>query len=358
MPVQRSSYSNTNNEVLLQPQQLPAAATRKVTSGGEGKAMTKKPPGKDGDARESRPRIGSTLSVRETNTRGGSKSSVSSQDGEFFTAAKDKQDLARDNYKKSKVYRNSTKSYNKENLPRTKKQVPPSAPVIPFTLIINNKVAKVKDDHDDQPGSVPEVNGVTKVEEEVLDCVGASASPELKEVAKVQEDQEEDEIFEDAVPALPDGVLSILIDEGLYEYSQEVYVYLKSSEDPELIPRDFLNTGSVDSNMRRILVDWIIQVQHHLKLSQESLYVAINILDTVLAKRDVGSDKLQLVGVTSLFMATKLEEYYPAEIKKLLHLTENSYTRTEMLNMERILLHVLNFKVRINPNFLSPVLSN
>ena len=94
-----------------------------------------------------------------------------------------------------------------------------------------------------------------------------------------------------------------------------------------------------------ILVDWLIQVQHHLKLTQESLYLSINILDSVLLERDVDPDKLQLVGVTALLLATKLEEYYPAEVGKLLHLTENSYSRKDVLMMERVVLQVLKFQV-------------
>ena len=61
--------------------------------------------------------------------------------------------------------------------------------------------------------------------------------------------------------------------------------------------------------------------------------------------REVDPDKLQLVGITSLLIASKLEEYYPVHIKKLLHLTENSYTKVEVTQMERVLLDVLEFQV-------------
>ena len=37
-------------------------------------------------------------------------------------------------------------------------------------------------------------------------------------------------------------------------------------------------------------------MQHYLKLSQETLYLGISLLDTILDKRDVEADKLQLVG--------------------------------------------------------------
>merc|ERR1712013_401937 len=61
--------------------------------------------------------------------------------------------------------------------------------------------------------------------------------------------------------------------------------------------------------------------------------------------RDVDTDKLQLVGITALLVASKLEEYYPVDLKKLLHLTEDSYTRQQVTHMERTILGVLEFQV-------------
>ena len=153
------------------------------------------------------------------------------------------------------------------------------------------------------------------------------------------------QLQEDIQEPLPEGVINIEVDDGLYEYSREVVVYLKEMELTHLVPTGFLEDGSITPNMRSILVDWIIQVQHHLKLCQETLYLAVGILDKVLHRRDVDTDKLQLVGVTALLVASKLEEYYPVDIKKLLHLTENSYTRVEVTRMERTLLSVLEFEV-------------
>ena len=99
-----------------------------------------------------------------------------------------------------------------------------------------------------------------------------------------------------------------------------------------------------------------------MKLSQETLYLGISLLDTILDKRDVEGDKLQLVGVllsyassicwnstqvgiTSLYVASKCEEYYPAELKKLVHLTENSYREQDVFDMELVLLGVVHFQV-------------
>ena len=146
---------------------------------------------------------------------------------------------------------------------------------------------------------------------------------------------------------LPEGVVNIEVEDGLYEYSREVVVYLTELESVNQIPVNFLEDGTISGNMRSILVDWLVQVQHHLKLCQETLYLAVGILDTVLHRRDVDTDKLQLVGITALLVASKLEEYYPVDMKKLLHLTENSYTRPQITHMERTILAVLEFQVYI-----------
>jgi len=152
------------------------------------------------------------------------------------------------------------------------------------------------------------------------------------------------ELKSSKVPSLPDGVVDIDLDCS-YEYAAEVVSYLKSEEVDRILPRNFLDSSGVSVNMRSILVDWIIQVQHYLNLCQETLYNAVYILDTILGRREVEPEKLQLVGIASLLVASKLEEYYPADIKKLLHLTENSYTAKELLHMEMVLLDVLEFKV-------------
>ena len=132
------------------------------------------------------------------------------------------------------------------------------------------------------------------------------------------------------------------------DYGSDIVHYLRQLETSFTLEPDFLDSSSVTSTMRSTLVDWLIQVQHHLKLCQETLYLGVSMLDLVLDKRDVDADKLQLVGITSMLVASKLEEYYPADIKKLLHLTEDSYSSREVLEMELVLVEVLDFQVNIS----------
>ena len=267
-----------------------------------------------------RPRMGSLLTARDTNARAGSRSSVSSQDGDrFYTASKESEVKHSDNYRKTKVYRSSKKTF-KEN-------------IVPQVL--------VNDTDKTSSGASPTLR---KAPEVVLNPaeLGSSEATFINGKLETKTEVEEDVADE---KCLPKGVLNIDIDEGLYEYSREAYEYLRDVEEAFVIPKDYLESSNITANMRMILVDWLTQVQHHLKLSQESLYLAVSILDTILHRRDVDADKLQLLGITALLLATKCEEYYPAEVEKLLHLTEDSYSRSEVVSMERVIIQILDFKV-------------
>lgn len=72
------------------------------------------------------------------------------------------------------------------------------------------------------------------------------------------------------------------------------------------------------------------------------------------------------MGVTALLIATKYEEIYPPELKDLLSVSENKFTRSEVLEMEKDMLLQLEFYVtsptayRFLERFrkLSPVVAN
>lgn len=52
---------------------------------------------------------------------------------------------------------------------------------------------------------------------------------------------------------------------------------------------------------------------------------------------------LQLVGVTAMFIASKYEEMYPPEIGDFAYVTNSTYTKHQIRQMEMKILRVLNF---------------
>jgi hypothetical protein len=97
--------------------------------------------------------------------------------------------------------------------------------------------------------------------------------------------------------------------------------------------------------MRQTLVDWLLQVHLRWHMLPETLWIAINIVDRFLTRRVVSLVKLQLVGVTAMFIAAKYEEILAPSVDEFVFMTESGYTKEEILKGERIVLQTLDFKV-------------
>jgi len=68
------------------------------------------------------------------------------------------------------------------------------------------------------------------------------------------------------------------------------------------------NQSEISESLRAILIDWMIEVCSDYGLKRDTLYIAVNYLDKYLSiVPNIPKWKLQLIGVTSLFMASKVE---------------------------------------------------
>ncbi len=101
----------------------------------------------------------------------------------------------------------------------------------------------------------------------------------------------------------------------------------------------------INENVRAILVDWLISVHAKFKLLPETLYLTVNLIDRYLSLFNVQKSQVQLVGVASLLIATKYEEIYPPTVKDFIYLTDDTYTREQILAMEFNILHSLDFDI-------------
>lgn len=97
--------------------------------------------------------------------------------------------------------------------------------------------------------------------------------------------------------------------------------------------------------MRGILTDWLIQVHVRFRLLPETLFLCVNIIDRFLSARVVSLAKLQLVGVTCLFIAAKFEEIVAPSVSHFLACADSSYTESEILQAERYVLKTLDWNL-------------
>ena len=130
------------------------------------------------------------------------------------------------------------------------------------------------------------------------------------------------------------------------EYFDDICEELSKNEDKYLVdPQYMSNQSDINHRMRAILIDWLIDVHLKYRLLPQTMYICVNLIDRYLAKAETNRAKLQLVGVTAMFIACKYEEIYPPELKDFVYITDGAYVKSDVLKMENKMLAKLNFDV-------------
>lgn len=163
-----------------------------------------------------------------------------------------------------------------------------------------------------------------------------------------------------ALLVLPEGVQDLDaedVDDPLMvsEYVNEIFDYLREIESEAMANANYMdNQPDLEWKMRGILVDWLLEVHTRFRLLPETLFLAVNIIDRFLSTKIVQLDRLQLVGVTAMFIASKYEEVLSPHVQNFRHVADDGFTEEEILSAERFVLQALNYDLRYpNPmNFL------
>ncbi|KAK6294546.1 hypothetical protein J4Q44_G00353760 [Coregonus suidteri] len=171
--------------------------------------------------------------------------------------------------------------------------------------------------------------------------------PQPEESANVSMKEEElCHAFSEALLAVED------IDEGdsdmpqlCSEYIKDIYGYLLRLETQQSVRPKYMEGYEINERMRALLIDWLIQVHSRFQLLQETLYLTVAILDRFLQVQPIGRKKLQLVGVTAMLVASKYEEMYSPEICDFVYITDNTFTKAHIREMEQLILQSLNFEL-------------
>jgi len=132
------------------------------------------------------------------------------------------------------------------------------------------------------------------------------------------------------------------------EYSQEIYQYLRMKE-TEHMPKPLYMTKQphISFHMRTILVDWLVEVADEYNLCAETLHLTFSYIDRFLSCMSVERSKLQLVGISCMFLAAKYEEIYPPHVGEFVYITDDTYTKEQILRMEHLILKVLGFDLSV-----------
>jgi len=126
-------------------------------------------------------------------------------------------------------------------------------------------------------------------------------------------------------------------------YVNNIYSYMWQLERKYKINQKYLEGTELTGKMRAILIDWLCQVHNRFHLLQETLYLTVAIIDRYLQKKPCSKTRLQLVGVTSMLIASKYEEMYAPEVADFVYITDNAYTKQDVRDMEQDIIRTLDF---------------
>nr|CAD88195.1 cyclin B3 [Mus musculus] len=130
-------------------------------------------------------------------------------------------------------------------------------------------------------------------------------------------------------------------------YAKDVFNYLKEREEKFLVQKYMDGQMELTSDMRAILVDWLVEIQGSFQMTHETLYLAVKIMGLYLMKAQCKKNHLQLLGSTTYMIAAKFEESYPPSLSEFLFICEDMYEKSDMVSLESSILQTLNFDINI-----------
>ena len=125
---------------------------------------------------------------------------------------------------------------------------------------------------------------------------------------------------------------------------QDMYEIIKANEAYYQPDKDFLkNQIDINCKMYTILMDWLVDVsvEYNLKPQTKALYT--NYIQRFIGQKVIPRNELQLVGCACALIASKYEEIDPVTVDDLTYISDHSFKREKLIDMEALVLSTLKF---------------
>ncbi|EMS47080.1 Cyclin-A2-1 [Triticum urartu] len=132
-------------------------------------------------------------------------------------------------------------------------------------------------------------------------------------------------------------------------YAAEIYTNLMAAELIRRPKSNYMETlqRDITKGMRGILIDWLVEVAEEYKLVPDTLYLTVYLIDQFLSWKYIERQKLQLLGITSMLIASKYEEICAPRVEEFCFITDNTYTKDQVLKMECQVLNGLGYNLSV-----------
>jgi hypothetical protein len=110
----------------------------------------------------------------------------------------------------------------------------------------------------------------------------------------------------------------------IHEYGNATYLYMKMLES-ESIPHNFISRTRL-SGVRTKMVDWMVEVLTVFNCEDNIFFLAVHIMDLCIVRSlyTLRPEDIHLLGITSMFLASKFEESNPLTMETVVDKVSHS----------------------------------
>ncbi len=162
-------------------------------------------------------------------------------------------------------------------------------------------------------------------------------------------------LFHPFFETVPDYITNAYEDNNITDHRDKWVDNMTTWEIPAL-HTSMIFQNDITLRIRIILLDWLGEVCSEYLISTSSYLRAQNILDRyTLLSLGISRSNYQLIGSAVLLIAVKIEEVYPCDPSDLVYISDNTYTVSQLVSMEKKILKVLDLDIffPITTNFLA-----
>lgn len=134
------------------------------------------------------------------------------------------------------------------------------------------------------------------------------------------------------------------------DYSNSI---INSLLEDEEVNENYLSYHKITERMRTRMVDWMIEVLSNYHCDESAFFEAVNLMDRYfkvceVKKRCLLPEELHLIGVTSMFIASKYQDIYPLRLR-IIHekIAHRKLSCEEIKNKEEEITKLLNYSIGI-----------
>lgn len=112
----------------------------------------------------------------------------------------------------------------------------------------------------------------------------------------------------------------------------------------------FLQNHDIDKQLRARMLDWMIEVTSSYKFHAKTYFSSVYLMDRYFKQEEnrLPITKLHIAGVTSMLIATKMDEVYPLKIKTVYEkIVHKKIEKKELVDMESRIANKLDFFLNV-----------